>query len=378
MALPNMLLFCDRDGRVVEVLAHGQAPGSVAVGTMLWEALGLEGSGMGAFLERFFLGAVHAVDREDGESLALRVVALPETLCSSGYLVELIFSRQLGLLGDRLEVPATSTLKLNYAVFHAVFNDARDAILLTDEALRIVAANRKAQDLYGAGGSLEGKDCRRIFVSEDELRVTKKAAALRSGATWRAPVTTLGSDGQAVLAKLQMRCLSAGEIRLFQLMVRDLRRHMALERDLKKSRIEVAGMNIALKQVLRNVEEEKQELKNGLVQHMREEVLPTVERIVQEDSPLVRQAFRSALEERIADMGDDPSEALPSLVSVLSPREIDICRLIQQGWQGRAIAENLSISFETLQTHRKNIRRKLRLRGQSVSLAAYLGQLSPL
>jgi DNA-binding NarL/FixJ family response regulator len=56
---------------------------------------------------------------------------------------------------------------------------------------------------------------------------------------------------------------------------------------------------------------------------------------------------------------------------------MDICRLIQQGWQGRAIAEELGISFETLQTHRKNIRRKLGLKGGPVSLSAFVQQHPP-
>jgi DNA-binding NarL/FixJ family response regulator len=136
-------------------------------------------------------------------------------------------------------------------------------------------------------------------------------------------------------------------------------------------------MNTALKQVLRNVEEERQELKDGLVQQVRDEVLPTVKRIVQEDSHLVRQAYRSALEERIADMSESPDDTV-ALFARLTPRETDICRLIQQSWQGRAIAEQLGISFETLQTHRKNIRRKLGLKGGSLSLAAFLQQHPPL
>ena len=136
-------------------------------------------------------------------------------------------------------------------------------------------------------------------------------------------------------------------------------------------------MDTALKHVLRNVEEERQELKEGLVQQVREEVLPTVERIVQEDSHLVRQAYRSALEERIADMAEAPSDTA-ALFALLTPREMDICRLLQQSWQGRAIAEQLGISFETLQTHRKNIRRKLGLKGGPVSLSAFLQQHPPL
>jgi DNA-binding NarL/FixJ family response regulator len=105
-------------------------------------------------------------------------------------------------------------------------------------------------------------------------------------------------------------------------------------------------------------------------------VLPTVERIALEESPLVRQAYRSALEEKIANMGVYAPDST-NLLSRLTPREMDICRLIQQGWQGRAIAQELGISFETLQTHRKNIRRKLCLKGGPDSLSAFEQQHPP-
>jgi DNA-binding NarL/FixJ family response regulator len=60
----------------------------------------------------------------------------------------------------------------------------------------------------------------------------------------------------------------------------------------------------------------------------------------------------------------------------LSGRQLEICKLIHVGMKGKEISELLGISFETLQSHRKNIRRKLNLRGTNISLAAYLANKS--
>ena len=378
--MPTVFFFCDAKGRVVEAHAGEFAEWDLSSGTSLCQALGLDCSD-GEFLpERFPPETDHALTGPAGQSMSLRIISLPGHLAPAGGFVATVeLAAQLGILSapPSCDNPVPSAATLDYAVFNAVFNDARDAILLTDDRFRILAANRKAHSLYAAGEeSLAGTPLRRILRSADEARILASARSLKNGASWRCSLATLDHDGQETPVKLGARCLSVGEVRLFQFMMRDLRGRIALEQDLAQSRLDVADMNTALKQVLRNVEEERQELKDELVQQVREEVLPTVERIALEDSPLVRQAYRTALEEKIADMGVTAPESA-SLFTKLTPREMDICRLIQQSWQGRAIAEELGISFETLQTHRKNIRRKLGLKGGPISLSAFVQQHPP-
>ena len=379
--MPTVFFFCDAQGRVVEAHPGEFEEWDISPGTYLCQALGLDCPDHESLSERFPPETIHELTGPAGQPMSLRVTPLPMPLApAGGYLATLGLARQLGILSapaSHAEPVPSAAATLDYAVFNAVFNDARDAILLTDDQFRILAANRKAHALYGGQDeSLAGTSFRRVLRVTDEARILASARSLKNGASWRGPLATLDHDGQETPVKLKVRCLSVGEVRLFQFMMRDLRGRIALEQDLAQSRLAVADMNTALKEVLRNVEEERQELKDELVQQVREEVLPTVERIALEDSPLVRQAYRTALEEKIADMGVAAPESA-SLFTMLTPREMDICRLIQQSWQGRAIAEELGISFETLQTHRKNIRRKLGLKGGPISLSAFVQQHPP-
>jgi len=375
--MPTVLFFCDDSGTIVEAHAGKFPEWDMPPGTPIWEALDVITPDMSSFLERFPLGQAHGLTGPAGQPLTLRTLQLPFRLAPrGGFLVTLVLLALTAPLPSA--TPPTSAATLDYAVFDALFHDAQDAILLTDDAFSILAANRKAQTLYAPkDGALTETNLERILRREDAPRILATARALKSGASWRGPLVTIDAGGLLAPVKLNLRCVSVGEARLYQFMLRDQRKRMALERDLAQSRIQVADMNTTLKQVLRNVEEERQELKDELVQQVREEVLPTVERIVLEDSPLVRQAYRSALEEKIADMVETTQDSA-SLLGQLTPREMDICRLIQQSWQGRAIAQELGISFETLQTHRKNIRRKLGLKGGPTSLAAFLQQQPPL
>jgi PAS domain S-box-containing protein len=375
--MPTVMLFCDSTGRIVDAHPMNRSDWDLPADGAIQDALDMDFPEIRNLLERTS-GEMRPVSDRSGRPVLLQLFPLPAPLAPSGGFLAAVTLPPAPIAEPQAAPSAATASTLDYAVFNAVFHDMEQAILLTDEEFRILAANRKAMELYaGSEDGIEDISLPNILRPSDKVRVLATAHALASGGRWSGRLTTLGAGGQKTPVNVTIRCLNVKDVRLFQFILSDLRKHLALERDLAKSRMQVEDMNTALKQVLRNVEEERQELKDELVQQVREGVLPTIERIVQEDSQLVRQAYRSALEEKIADMVEASSEA-ESLFALLTPREMDICRLIQQSWQGRAIAEQLGISFETLQTHRKNIRRKLGLKGGPVSLSAFLQQHPPL
>jgi two-component system nitrate/nitrite response regulator NarL len=63
--------------------------------------------------------------------------------------------------------------------------------------------------------------------------------------------------------------------------------------------------------------------------------------------------------------GRKPSDARPGLLDVLSPRESEILRLLAEGLTDRDIAEALTISVRTVETHVSNILRKLGARNRA-------------
>lgn len=375
------LIFCDAQGIVVHAQGQDQYWSGI-VGRFLPKVLGLNQQDMDPLAGTPGLELSCSPPDLEGKHVLIHLAPLPRTLNPQGGFVACVLpAPNLGILETEGPPPqATSTLPaLDYAIINAVFHDARDAIILVDKALNILVSNRKAQRTYASttDQTLANINFSSLVHPQDRETVLKALEHLQAGNFWQGSLTTINKTGTPIPVKFKVRCLSTQGAQLYQIMLRDLRRHMALEKNLQKSRQTVAGMNIALKQVLLTVEEEKQELKEGLVQQVREEVLPAVDRLVKEDSPLVREAFKSALQDKIADLSDEHSGPLNVSV-LLTPREIDVCRLIQQGWQGRYIADELSISFETLQTHRKNIRHKLGLTGAGISLITFLQQHPPL
>jgi DNA-binding CsgD family transcriptional regulator len=73
-----------------------------------------------------------------------------------------------------------------------------------------------------------------------------------------------------------------------------------------------------------------------------------------------------------------PSQDNPnSIMTMLTPTEMRIASMIKDGYKSEDIARLLSVSFNTVKTHRKNIRKKLRLKKKPINLASYFKSIFP-
>ena len=59
----------------------------------------------------------------------------------------------------------------------------------------------------------------------------------------------------------------------------------------------------------------------------------------------------------------------------LTPREIEVCNLIKGNLSCKDISDILFISNQTVEGHRKNIRRKLKISNKSINLVSFLRKI---
>ena len=62
------------------------------------------------------------------------------------------------------------------------------------------------------------------------------------------------------------------------------------------------------------------------------------------------------------DHGTKNASKIAQALQVLTPREIEILRLVAEGQTNQEIADRLTLSIKTVQTHRANVMEKLDLR----------------
>lgn len=138
---------------------------------------------------------------------------------------------------------------------------------------------------------------------------------------------------------------------------------------LENERAALREKNITLREVLAYIEEEKMEIKNQIANEVQNSLLPIVKKLVNPDGKVNNTCYNiltQGLDSLIA-----PSSA-KQIYSKLSPREIEICNMIKTGASSKDISNELNISLATVQKHRENIRKKLKIANKNVNLMTYL------
>ncbi len=86
----------------------------------------------------------------------------------------------------------------------------------------------------------------------------------------------------------------------------------------------------------------------------KDEIIEAIEKVYQGGKYFSADVTASILNQNLSDSNIDMSKS-----STLTKREIEILKLISEGWKNPEIAEKLFLSVETIKTHRKNLMRKL-------------------
>ncbi len=136
----------------------------------------------------------------------------------------------------------------------------------------------------------------------------------------------------------------------------------------------VESKNIALKEVMNQIDEQKAEIGRHVQANVNRVVLPMLRtlngKLNQEDRHLAK-----LLENALQELLDPVVSKLEQLSSRLSPREIEVCNMIRNGFTSKQIASVLCVSVHTVHNQRRSIRRKLQIKGQQANLETFLKNL---
>ncbi len=132
--------------------------------------------------------------------------------------------------------------------------------------------------------------------------------------------------------------------------------------------------NIALKEILGQIEHEKNQIKRSIQANINRVVMPVIQTLhLKVNSEHVQ--YVKLLEDTLKDISSPFIRDLETNHAKLTPRELEICNMIKNGMSSKDIAVNLGISSQTVDKQRTHIRRKLALTNQGINLISFLKSL---
>jgi PAS domain S-box-containing protein len=165
------------------------------------------------------------------------------------------------------------------------------------------------------------------------------------------------------------------------ILAKDVTQRKRIEQDLKMTteqlKIEREALerkNIALREVLDQIENEKDNLRQRILTNVERSILPLLSRL-SESAPAFQSRNFQILETDLREIVSPFLDHLENRFSQLTPRELEVCRLINQGLTSKEIAEALHLSPATILKYRELIRKKMGLVGTDTNLSTFLHNL---
>ena len=131
-------------------------------------------------------------------------------------------------------------------------------------------------------------------------------------------------------------------------------------------------VNTALRVLLKKRDEDKSKMEQKVMFNMNELILPYMEKLNSSDLDERQKVLLDILESNLDDITSPFSQSLSHNYTGFTPSEMQIANLIKQGKTSKQIADLLILSSRTIETHRKNIRKKLGLGNKKRNLRTHL------
>ena len=267
----------------------------------------------------------------------------------------------------------------------AILNASVDRIRLVDTDMRIIWANKTTtRELNKAPEEIVGQPCYRVFFDNDapcSVCPSKKAAT--SGKIEHSIIHhhySKGIEGETYWDNyaVPIKNESGDIVNLIQItrnITEQVQGEQALrekEKELKIKTKSLEDTNIALRVLLKTRNEDKTELEEKVLSNVRELVIPFLEKVKNSKLDSKQLAYIDILESNLHDIISPFSRNLSSKYLNLTPTEIQVASLVREGKTTKNIAELLHLSIKTIEFHRDNLRKKLRIKNKKENLRSYL------
>lgn len=327
-ATSDLVLVCDHSGVVTEAnsAARFKLQKPDLIGSSLSNILGLQYEAMEKVIEKYQLNQCHEVSFPVINAIyQMQLIPLQTvSLATKGYMVLLSditsIARQRELLKDEISEHSVALANAEKQ-YVSLFQNAVDCIFLANHNFNIIESNSSACRLFDrTAAEFDGMSFHDLFVGFTHENFLEELNNLEIDQAWKGELYGKKPDNTLLPFSVTINRVKLESGEIIQILAEDISTKPSFQKETDKNQLE--EMATTLKNVMR------------------------------------------FMHENTSNVSD--------IQNKLSPTESKVCKYIQQGKGTKEIAEELNLSIDTIQTHRKNIRKKLGLRGKNISLFSCL------
>lgn len=141
--------------------------------------------------------------------------------------------------------------------------------------------------------------------------------------------------------------------------------------EMEKVNKELLDTNIAVSVLAKNINKNREEAEKKIALTINSDIMPIIANLKDYKTHKNHRSELDVLSAHLNDITTSLSNGTDIIVR-LSPSEMRVAAMIKNGLTGKEIATKLNISLDTVKTHRKNIRKKLKIHNSDINLANYL------
>ena len=150
-----------------------------------------------------------------------------------------------------------------------------------------------------------------------------------------------------------------------------LREQVKLENRVKERTKELINTNKALSVLARNIDQKRERVQENTARTVNSKILPIIEQFRENEAFAKHRTEIDVLRAHLNGLTTNSIDE-HGVILILSNAELRVATMIRNGFTSPEIARLLSISQDTVKTHRKNIRRKLNINNAKINLTTYL------
>ena len=142
--------------------------------------------------------------------------------------------------------------------------------------------------------------------------------------------------------------------------------------EMRRKTRELEEINAAMKVLLRQSAESKNELEGKVLENLKGLVFPYLDELEIQLAGKRSKTLVSVIKSNLEQITSPFSQTLSLGDSRLTPREIQVADLVRSGRTNKEIAELLNISRRTVESYRDKLRAKLKIKNKKTNLRTYL------